>query len=103
MKTKVKVARNVRRDGRVDFHIGVITGLIREVSIKIGRVIEERELAERFRRQDDLGAARELVLSHLRFVVHIARGYSGYGLPIGDLIHPNLPRVREIGGGAGAK
>src|SRR3984893_2926926 len=47
---------------------------------------EERELAERFRGQDDLGAARELVLSHLRFVVHIARGYSGYGLPIGDLI-----------------
>ena len=46
----------------------------------------ERELAERFRRHDDLGAARELVLSHLRFVVHIARGYSGYGLPIGDLI-----------------
>src|SRR3984893_7643177 len=47
---------------------------------------EERELAESFRTRDDLGAARELVLSHLRFVVHIARGYSGYGLPIGDLI-----------------
>src|SRR5579864_3425508 len=47
---------------------------------------EERDLAERFRGKDDLGAARELVLSHLRFVVHIARGYSGYGLPIGDLI-----------------
>ncbi len=47
---------------------------------------EERELAERFRRDDDLDAARELVLSHLRFVVHIARGYSGYGLPVGDLI-----------------
>src|SRR5437764_11923477 len=47
---------------------------------------QERELAERFRSQDDLDAARELVLSHLRFVVHIARGYSGYGLPIGDLI-----------------
>src|SRR3981081_3298056 len=47
---------------------------------------EERELAERFRTRDDLGAARELVLSHLRFVVHIARGYSGYGVPIGDLI-----------------
>src|SRR3979490_3228729 len=47
---------------------------------------EERELAERFRGKDDLGAARELVLSHLRFVVHIARGYSGYGLPIGDLV-----------------
>jgi RNA polymerase sigma-32 factor len=47
---------------------------------------EERLLAERFRSQGDLEAARELVLSHLRFVVHIARGYSGYGLPVGDLI-----------------
>ena len=47
---------------------------------------EERELAERFRSKDDLDAARALVLSHLRFVVHIARGYSGYGLPVGDLI-----------------
>jgi RNA polymerase sigma-32 factor len=47
---------------------------------------DERALAERFRSQGDLEAARELVLSHLRFVVHIARGYSGYGLPIGDLI-----------------
>ncbi|HJS92020.1 MAG TPA: RNA polymerase sigma factor RpoH [Steroidobacteraceae bacterium] len=47
---------------------------------------EERKLAERFRSHDDLDAARQLVLSHLRFVVHIARGYSGYGLPVGDLI-----------------
>jgi RNA polymerase sigma-32 factor len=47
---------------------------------------EEKELAERYRGKEDLGAARELVLSHLRFVVHIARGYSGYGLPMGDLI-----------------
>jgi RNA polymerase sigma-32 factor len=47
---------------------------------------EERALAERFRSQGDLQAARQLVLSHLRFVVHIARGYSGYGLPVGDLI-----------------
>jgi RNA polymerase sigma-32 factor len=47
---------------------------------------EERELAERFRTEEDLAAARQLVLSHLRFVVHIARGYSGYGLPVGDLI-----------------
>ena len=47
---------------------------------------DERVLAERFRSEGDLEAARELVLSHLRFVVHIARGYSGYGLPIGDLI-----------------
>jgi RNA polymerase sigma-32 factor len=47
---------------------------------------QEHELAVRFREQNDLEAARELVLSHLRFVVHIARGYAGYGLPIGDLV-----------------
>jgi len=47
---------------------------------------QEQELALRFRRDDDLNAARELVLSHLRFVVHIARGYSGYGLPMNDLV-----------------
>jgi RNA polymerase sigma-32 factor len=46
----------------------------------------EQELARRFRSDDDLDAARELVLSHLRFVVHIARGYSGYGLPLSDLV-----------------
>ena len=47
---------------------------------------EEFALAERFHRDNDLEAARMLVLSHLRFVVHIARGYAGYGLPVGDLI-----------------
>jgi len=46
----------------------------------------EQELAQRFRRDNDLDAARELVLSHLRFVVHIARGYAGYGLPMNDLV-----------------
>jgi RNA polymerase sigma-32 factor len=47
---------------------------------------EEFALARRFREEQDLDAARTLVLSHLRFVVHIARGYMGYGLPVGDLI-----------------
>ncbi len=47
---------------------------------------EERALARRFHEHQDLEAARELVVSHLRFVVHIARGYMGYGLPVGDLI-----------------
>jgi RNA polymerase sigma-32 factor len=47
---------------------------------------EEIALAVRFRSEGDLDAARQLVLSHLRFVVHIARGYLGYGLPMGDLI-----------------
>jgi len=47
---------------------------------------EEKELAERFHYQGDLEAARLLVMSHMRFVVHIARSYSGYGLNQGDLI-----------------
>jgi RNA polymerase sigma-32 factor len=47
---------------------------------------DEQALALRFRADGDVEAARALVLSHLRFVVHIARGYSGYGLPIGDLV-----------------
>src|SRR5206468_9098063 len=47
---------------------------------------EERALAQRFRAEGDLEAAQELVLSHLRLVVSIARGYLGYGLPHADLI-----------------
>ncbi|KAA6185608.1 RNA polymerase sigma factor RpoH [Thiohalocapsa marina] len=47
---------------------------------------EERELALRLRDQGDMMAARRLVLSHLRFVIRIARGYLGYGLPLPDLI-----------------
>jgi len=47
---------------------------------------EERSLAVRLREHGDLEAARALVLSHLRFVIRIARGYMGYGLPLQDLI-----------------
>jgi RNA polymerase sigma-32 factor len=47
---------------------------------------DEIALAVRFRSEADLDAARQLVLSHLRFVVHISRGYLGYGLPMGDLV-----------------
>jgi RNA polymerase sigma-32 factor len=47
---------------------------------------EEFALATRLRETDDLDAARRLVLSHLRFVIHVARGYAGYGLQLGDLI-----------------
>jgi RNA polymerase sigma-32 factor len=47
---------------------------------------EEMSLAKRLQEQNDLGAAQELVLSHLRLVVSIARGYLGYGLPHADLI-----------------
>ncbi len=47
---------------------------------------EEKELARRFREEDSIEAARRLIMSHLRFVVRVARGYSGYGLPQADLI-----------------
>ena len=47
---------------------------------------EEKELAYRFQNENDLDAARKLIVSQLRFVVHIARTYSGYGLPLADLI-----------------
>mgnify|MGYP001160280003 FL=1 len=47
---------------------------------------DERNLTEALYYQEDLDSARRLVLSHLRFVVHIARSYSGYGLPLSDLI-----------------
>lgn len=47
---------------------------------------EERDLATRLRDYEDLNAARQLVMSHLRFVIHVARSYSGYGLPQADLI-----------------
>jgi len=47
---------------------------------------QEKELAEQFYHEGDLEAARQLVLCHLRFVVHLARSYQGYGLPQADLI-----------------
>ena len=47
---------------------------------------QEQELAQKLYENNDLEAARQLVLSHLRFVVHIARSYQGYGLPLADII-----------------
>ncbi|NRA40847.1 MAG: RNA polymerase sigma factor RpoH [Pseudomonadales bacterium] len=55
-------------------------------AIPVLSVDEERDLAEAYYYQDDLNAARQLVLSHLRFVVHIAKSYNGYGLPVADLV-----------------
>jgi len=57
--------------------VGVIPVLSKE---------DEQALAHRFRDEEDLQAARELVMAHLRFVVYIAKGYTGYGLPLADLI-----------------
>ena len=55
-------------------------------SIAVLSAEQERTLAERLFFHNDLEAARQLVMSHLRFVVHIAKSYSGYGLPLADLI-----------------
>jgi len=55
-------------------------------SVSVLSAEEERALAERFHFEEDLDAARQLVLAHLRFVVHIAKSYAGYGLPQADLI-----------------
>ena len=57
--------------------VGAIPVLTKEVELK---------LAERYNNEEDLEAARELVMAHLRFVIHIAKGYTGYGLPLEDLI-----------------
>lgn len=58
---------------------------------------QEKELAERYCYEQDLDAAKMLVMSHLRFVVHIARSYAGYGLPQGDLIQEgNLGLMKAV-------
>jgi RNA polymerase sigma-32 factor len=66
---------------------GSLDAYIQEVNkIPVLSLEEEQQLARRFREHEDIEAARYMVLSHLRFVVHVARGYSGYGLPLGDLV-----------------
>ncbi len=68
---------------------------------------DEVALAARFRNEADLDAARQLVLSHLRFVVHIARGYLGYGLPMGDLVQEGnvglMKAVKRFDPGVGVR
>jgi len=69
------------------FPIGNIDAYISSAyQIPVLTVNEERRLAEQLRDHGDREAARRLVLSHLRFVIRIARGYLGYGLPLPDLI-----------------
>ena len=66
---------------------GSLEGYIPAVnSIPVLSAEEERELAMRLQQGGDLEAARQLVMSHLRFVVHVAKSYSGYGLPQADLV-----------------
>jgi RNA polymerase sigma-32 factor len=67
--------------------VGSLDAYIQAVgSIAVLSKEHEQMLARRFRDEGDLEAARELVMAHLRFVVHIAKGYTGYGLPLADLV-----------------
>jgi RNA polymerase sigma-32 factor len=67
--------------------VGSLDGYIQAVGgISVLSKEDEQALARRLRDDKDLDAARDLVMAHLRFVVHIAKGYTGYGLPLADLI-----------------
>jgi len=66
--------------GSLEAYIGAVH------QIPVLSLEDEQALARRYRDEEDLTAARELVHSHLRFVVHVARSYNGYGLALGDLI-----------------
>jgi len=67
--------------------VGSLDAYIQGVgSIPVLSKEDEQDLAHRLRENEDLEAARDLVMAHLRFVVHIAKGYTGYGLPLNDLI-----------------
>jgi RNA polymerase sigma-32 factor len=67
--------------------VGSLDAYIQAVgSIPVLSKEDEQNLSRRLRDEGDLDAARDLVMAHLRFVVHIAKGYMGYGLPLNDLI-----------------
>ena len=70
----------VPQTGSIETYIQAVSG------INMLSAEDERALSKRLLENDDLQAARKLIMSHLRFVVHIAKSYSGYGLPQADLI-----------------
>jgi RNA polymerase sigma-32 factor len=88
--------------------VGSLDAYVERVS-RIPVLTREQELAlaRQLQTNGDLNAARELVLSHLRFVVHIARGYGGYGLPMGDLVQEGniglMKAVKRFDPGVGVR
>jgi RNA polymerase sigma-32 factor len=77
----------INRDLALAGPVGSLDAYIQLVgSIPVLSKEDEQGLSRRFRDEQDLDAARQLVMAHLRFVVHIAKGYTGYGLPLNDLI-----------------
>lgn len=92
----------------VDLSVGTFDSYVNAVS-QMQRLSsdEERELAERFHQEGDLDAARQLVMANLRFVVHVARGYSGYGLPMPDIVQEGniglMKAVKRFDPGVGVR
>jgi len=85
--------RPIRRTPGVN--LGAYISTVNQIPILTAE--QEKELAERYYYDQDLDAAKMLVMSHLRFVVHIARSYAGYGLPQGDLIQEgNLGLMKAV-------
>jgi len=80
MGTALQLSQNLVPGANLESYIQTVN------QIPLLSVDEEQNLAQRFHEHGDLEAARQMVLSHLRFVVHIARSYSGYGLAQADLI-----------------
>ncbi|WP_412972276.1 RNA polymerase sigma factor RpoH [Glaciecola sp. MF2-115] len=81
MSTKMQsLALSVPRSGSIESYVSAVS------SINMLTADEEKSLAVRLFDDGDLEAARKLVMSHLRFVVHVAKSYAGYGLPQADLI-----------------
>lgn len=80
MGTNLQVVNNLSPGQNLDAYVQTVT------AIPVLTAEEERALAERLYFDGDVDAARQMVMSHLRFVVHVAKTYSGYGLPLGDLI-----------------
>ncbi|MDF2182424.1 RNA polymerase sigma factor RpoH [Neptuniibacter sp. CAU 1671] len=80
MGTSLQAINNISPGRNLDAYMQSVA------TIPVLSVEEERSLADRLYFDGDVEAARQLVMSHLRFVVHVAKSYSGYGLPLGDLI-----------------
>ncbi|WP_440876993.1 RNA polymerase sigma factor RpoH [Thalassotalea sp. PLHSN55] len=78
--TMQSMALTVPRSGSIETYVQSA------YSIPMLTAEREQELATRLHQHDDLQAAQELIMSHLRFVIHVAKGYAGYGLPQADLI-----------------
>ena len=80
MGTELQLSQNLVPGANLESYIQTVN------QIPVLSADEEQSLAQRFHDHGDIEAARQMVLSHLRFVVHIARSYSGYGLAQSDLI-----------------